>query len=127
MESKTKLCQRCHHSFIGNTLNCKDCLNKMKTNRLLLKNKREAAGTCNHCGKSIENPIYKTCDKCRHDIYAIKKRCIENQKIVTVEDISNLLRRTFIKHKTENRYTIMSELQVGLELLGIKYSNDVWK
>ena len=123
---KVKLCQRCHHEFSGNTIRCPDCLNKMKINRSLLKNKREAAGVCNHCGKPIEDNNFKTCNKCRHGIYKINKKSKQNtKKNVTIEEISNLLMQSFKKFKTKNSYIIMNDLKVKLELLGVKYSNDI--
>lgn len=118
MESKIKLCQRCHHSFIGNTVRCPTCLSNQEESRRNLKATREKNGLCVICGKPREDHKLKSCRACRAKMKTFyKEREIKN---ISIKKISDILRQIFIKHKTQNRYTIMDEIQTKLELLGIK-------
>ncbi|MFA6867260.1 MAG: hypothetical protein WCR54_07060 [Clostridia bacterium] len=119
------ICKRCHKEFEGNTTNCPSCLDKRRTNRLILKHKRELKGSCNRCGKPIENPIFKTCDACRCKQSTIQTRYRKNHKVITIVAIIKCLKKAAYGNKLAPE--IYNDFQINLELLGIRYSQENWR
>ena len=129
------VCGECHKEFEGNTFRCPVCLAKIAKSRKYLSLSREKKGVCNMCGKQREDKEFKLCQRCRTKMqianskkYYKKTRFTKNQiETITIQDVAKTLKPILHKYKLKNSFEIIDDLKTGLELLGLKYSNEMWK
>lgn len=129
------ICGECHREFEGTRFRCPICAAKKRESRNYLRLKRDNNGVCTMCGKPRDDTNFKLCRRCRTKMqianskkYYKKTRFTKNQiETITIQDVAKTLKPILHKYKLKNSFEIIDDLKTGLELLGLKYSNKMWK